>query len=67
VLETGEGKILYKCSNWSFKSTITSIVSTDTTNKAIFAKVEKSFGKLDLEAGIRYDYTDIDSQRPNVR
>lgn len=37
------------------------LASTDTTNKAIFTKVEKSFGKLDLEAGARYDYTDIDS------
>ncbi|MDD4330002.1 MAG: TonB-dependent receptor [Aliarcobacter sp.] len=35
--------------------------STDTTNKAIFSKVEKSFGKLDLEIGTRYDYTDVDS------
>ena len=33
----------------------------DTTNKATFAKVEKSFGKLDLEVGTRYDYTDVDS------
>ena len=39
----------------------TSLDSTDTTNKAVFAKVEKSFGKLDLEAGMRYDNTDIDS------
>ena len=39
----------------------TSLDSTDTTNKAIFSKVEKSFGKLDLEAGMRYDNTDIDS------
>ncbi|MGJ0333743.1 TonB-dependent receptor [Aliarcobacter cryaerophilus] len=39
---------------------------TDTTNKAIFTKVEKSIGNLDLEAGIRYDNTDIDTQRPNV-
>ena len=38
-----------------------SLDSTDTTNKAIFSKLEKSFGKLDLEAGVRYDYTDIDS------
>ena len=37
------------------------LASTDTTNKAIFSKVEKSFGKLDLEAGARYDYTDVDS------
>lgn len=39
----------------------TSLDSTDTTNKAVFTKVEKSFGKLDLEAGMRYDNTDIDS------
>lgn len=38
-----------------------SLDSTDTTNKAVFTKVEKSFGKLDLEAGMRYDNTDIDS------
>ncbi|MBP7769536.1 MAG: TonB-dependent receptor [Aliarcobacter sp.] len=38
-----------------------SLDSTDTTNKAIFTKLEKSFGKLDLEMGARYDYTDIDS------
>jgi iron complex outermembrane receptor protein len=40
--------------------------STDTKNKAIFATVEKSFGKLDLEVGMRYDNTDIETQRPNV-
>ncbi len=39
----------------------TSLYSTDTTNKAIFTKVEKTFGKLDLEAGARYDYTETDS------
>ena len=38
-----------------------SLPSTDTTNKAVFAKVEKSFGKLDLEFGSRYDYSDLDS------
>ncbi|GGD34885.1 membrane protein [Malaciobacter pacificus] len=38
-----------------------SIASTDTNNKAIFTKLEKSFGKLDLEFGARYDYTDIDT------
>ncbi len=37
--------------------------STDTTNKAVFSKVEKSFGKLDLEFGTRYDYTDIDTAK----
>jgi iron complex outermembrane recepter protein len=35
--------------------------STNTTNKAIFTKIEKSFGKLDLEFGTRYDYTDVDT------
>ncbi|APW65094.1 TonB-dependent receptor [Poseidonibacter parvus] len=39
----------------------TTLASTDTTNKAIFTEIEKSFGELDLEAGLRYDYTDIDS------
>lgn len=39
----------------------TSLASTDTTNKAIFSKIEKSFGNLDLEMGARYDYTDVDS------
>lgn len=38
-----------------------SLTSTDTTNKAIFTKVEKTFGKLDLEFGARYDYTDIEA------
>ncbi|MAD41726.1 MAG: TonB-dependent receptor [Arcobacter sp.] len=38
-----------------------SIASTDTKNKAVFTKVEKSFGKLDLEVGARYDYTNIDT------
>ena len=37
------------------------LASTDTTNKAVFSKVEKSFGKLDLEVGARYDYTDVDT------
>ncbi|MEV9478291.1 TonB-dependent receptor plug domain-containing protein, partial [Aliarcobacter butzleri] len=36
--------------------------STDTTNKAVFTKIEKSFGALDLEAGMRYDYTDVETQ-----
>lgn len=39
---------------------------TDTKNKALFTKIEKSFGALDLEAGMRYDYTDVETQRPNV-
>jgi iron complex outermembrane recepter protein len=51
---------MYKTTN-GVTTTSTTLASTDTNNKAIFAKVEKSFGKLDLEAGARYDYTDIDS------
>ncbi|WP_122893302.1 TonB-dependent receptor plug domain-containing protein [Arcobacter peruensis] len=43
------------------KPSTISLASTDTNNKAIFTKVEKSFGKLDLEAGARYDYTDLDT------
>ena len=37
----------------------TSLIHTETTNKALFAKVEKSFGALDLEIGSRYDSTEI--------
>jgi iron complex outermembrane receptor protein len=54
--------------NWKgrkYNSTLSmdtvSLSSTDTTNKAIFSKVEKSFGKFDLEIGARYDNTDIDN------
>src|SRR5574344_2197244 len=47
-------------------ATMNRMYDTDTKNKAIFTKVEKSIGNLDLEAGIRYDNTDIDTQRPNV-
>src|SRR5574344_1466616 len=39
---------------------------TDTKNKAVFTKFEKTIGNLDIEAGLRYDYTNIDTQRPNV-
>lgn len=39
---------------------------TDTKNKAVFTKFEKTIGNLDIEAGLRYDYTDIETQRPNV-
>lgn len=38
-----------------------SLASTDTDNKAIFSKLENSFGKLDLEFGLRYDNTNIDT------
>ena len=36
------------------------IDNVDTDNMALFAKVEQSFGKVDLEAGARYDDTTID-------
>jgi iron complex outermembrane receptor protein len=50
--------------NWRAVDTATpSIPSSDTTNKAIFSKIEKSFGKLDLEFGTRYDYTDVDTSK----
>lgn len=39
----------------------TTLASTDTTNKALFGKLEKTFGKLTIETGARYDYTDIES------
>lgn len=47
-------------------ATMNRMYDTDTKNKAIFTKVEKSIGNLDLETGIRYDNTNIDTQRPNV-
>lgn len=40
---------------------MTSLPSTDTTNKAIFAKHESSFGNIDLEVGTRFDNTKIDT------
>ncbi|MCT7524495.1 TonB-dependent receptor [Aliarcobacter cryaerophilus] len=50
--------------NWRAVNTSNpSIPSTDTKNKAIFTKVYKSLGNLDLEVGSRYDYTDIDTQK----
>ena len=47
-------------------ATMNRMYDTDTTNKAIFVKAEKSFGNLDIESGLRYDYTDIETQRPNI-
>jgi len=40
----------------------TTLASTDTTNKAIFAQLENTFGNLLIESGARYDYTDIESE-----
>ncbi len=37
-----------------------SIDDVDTDNIAIFTKLEQSFGKLDLDVGLRYDDTSID-------
>jgi len=38
-----------------------SLASTDTNNKALFAKLENTYGKLNLEYGLRYDNTSIDT------
>jgi len=40
----------------------TTLASTDTINKAIFTKLENTFGNLKIETGVRYDYTDIESE-----
>ena len=37
----------------------TSLTHTETTNQAIFAKLDKSYGALDIEFGARYDSTNI--------
>lgn len=44
-----------------------SLASTDTTNKALFTKIQKSFGALNLEAGIRYDDTSIKIDSTNTQ
>ncbi|WP_331774028.1 TonB-dependent receptor [Sulfurospirillum sp. 1612] len=41
----------------SFKS----IPDVDTTNVALFTKGKKSYGKYDLEGGLRYDHTKIEA------
>ena len=38
-----------------------SLDSTDTTNKALFTQVEKTFGDFDLQMGFRYDNSDIEN------
>ncbi|QKF73745.1 TonB-dependent receptor [Aliarcobacter faecis] len=53
--------------NWRAVDTSNpSIPSTDTTNKAIFTKVAKSFGDLELEFGSRYDYTTVDTTKTSI-
>ncbi|WP_320036448.1 TonB-dependent receptor [Halarcobacter sp.] len=44
-----------------------SISSTDTKNKAAFLKYEKSFGKLDIDIGTRYDRTSIDTENTTMQ
>lgn len=41
----------------------TSLTHTQTDNKAIFAKAEKSFGDLKIETGARFDTTNIDPDK----
>ncbi|MGA1932681.1 TonB-dependent receptor domain-containing protein [Arcobacter sp. YIC-464] len=38
-----------------------SIASTDTINKALFFKAQRTYGKVDLEVGSRYDYTEVET------
>ncbi len=45
----------------TFVSGKKSINDVETTNTAVFAKVEKSYGALEFTMGARYDYTDIES------
>jgi len=52
-------------SNNISSNTGTSIPSTDTENKAVFTKFEKSIGNLDLEVGARFDSTSIDTKDAN--
>ncbi|OCL92994.1 TonB-dependent receptor plug domain-containing protein [Arcobacter porcinus] len=39
---------------------------TDTKNKAVFTKFEKTIGKFEIESGLRYDYTNIETEKPNT-
>ncbi|MCW8837097.1 MAG: TonB-dependent receptor [Thiovulaceae bacterium] len=47
----------YNTTTGAFKAT--SIDETTTENMAVFAKMKKSFGSLDVKFGMRYDTTDI--------
>ena len=49
-----------KASTGNTTSMSDSFPSTDTTNKAIFSKIEKPFGKLTVELGARYDNSEIE-------
>ncbi len=72
-MNLGEGELLVgldtSSRNWKghFSNNIssftgTSIPSTDTVNKAVFTKYEKTIGNVDLEVGARYDSTSIDTE-----
>ncbi|OCL96747.1 TonB-dependent receptor plug domain-containing protein [Arcobacter porcinus] len=43
-----------------------SLHSTDTKNKAVFTKFEKTIGNFEIESGLRYDYTNIETEKPNT-
>ncbi|BBG64864.1 TonB-dependent receptor [Hydrogenimonas sp.] len=45
---------------------ISSIDSAVTENAALFAEYERSFGDIDMEAGIRYDSTSVGNDDPAV-
>ncbi len=53
---TSDGKPLLMANG---KPTPKSLDDVDTTNRAIFLKAKQSVGNIDLDYGIRYDYTDI--------
>ncbi len=38
-----------------------SLPDVDTTNLGLFAKAQKTYGKLDMSGGIRYDYTKLEA------
>ena len=48
--------------NDDLSTNIVSLASTDTNNKALFAKLEKTYGKFDIEFGTRLDNTSIDTE-----
>lgn len=41
-------------------SVAVSLTHTETQNRALFTKIDKTFGDFDIELGARYDSTDID-------
>ena len=49
----------YEKNDVPFANGIKSIDNTDTTNMAVFAKLDKTYGALALSVGMRYDDTEI--------